>query len=244
MGLTLKEICDRVVDEAGLNRPSSWISSSDKTARLAVAVAQNMLLKIQDGDKSWVLATKQHTFSTVDGQAAYDLPADFKSILDRTSWDRANFSEMGAVTYQQWQYIKSSVLSSRAGLRLFQIQADSGEKKFFVDPTPTVDGDSLSFWYKGNDVVTKSGGSEADSPVFTSDSDTCIFPDRVMIEGIKYKMLNRLGLAYIEEMAEFENALTAALATDGAPPDIFIGGGYYDPLIGPDNVPDSGFGGV
>lgn len=244
MSLTLRQLVDRVLDSISLNRPVKIVDSNDTTARQVLSSAQDILLEILDHQHAWVLATRLHSFTTTDGQEGYPLPDGFDSFVDRSAWDNTNFREMANVTYQEWQMIKSSVVSARAGFRLFRLLDDSGVKKFSIDPTPSADGENLSYWYKSVNVVVGAGGVQGNQSEFKADNDTTIFPDRVMISGTKYRMLNRLGLSFLEELSEFEAALTAATAKDDGSPDIFIGETINDPLIGWDNIPDTGFGGV
>jgi len=235
-------MCQHVADKAQIARPSVIVGSNGDAERQLLACAREAGQEIYR-KTDWIALTKEHTFSTVATQDDYDLPADFKRLDNQTVWDRTNFWEMrGPLSAQQWQAYKSSILGDTVTVRKrYRIRNVSGELKFSIDPTPSSI-DSLVFEYLSKFWVVDNGGTaKAD---FTVDTDTTIWPDDdfVFQKGVEWRFLNRLGLAYEEERQEYYIELDRMKAQEGGAPVLRAHRTEKTVLIGPYNVPDTGFG--
>ena len=75
-----------------------------------------------------------------NGSSDYPLPPDFRSFVDDTMWDRTRFWRMrGAMTPQQWQLYKSSVIGRATVERRWRMHIPSGAPDgeavvFSIDP--------------------------------------------------------------------------------------------------------------
>jgi len=181
------------------------------------------------------------------GQAGYALPSDFKSFVDSTMWDRSRFWAMrGPLTPQQWQLYKSSVIGKATIERRWRLKqpigGTSGATYFFIDPTPTDVGSQLVFEYNSNAPIL--GGVSQTTPIadWAADTDICKLDEYVIELSVKYRMLRRFGYDYAVELDEYERAADVAVANDGGMGILSISPDPELSLIGPWNVPESGYG--
>ena len=102
--------------------------------------------------------------------------------------------------------------------------------------------DYIGFEYVSNqwvlaaaDTVTPSKGS------FTVDTDTCMFPDTLMVLGVKSKYMQAKGWADPYGPL-FERQKSIAIANDAGSPTLSMAPRMSEILISQSNIPDSGYG--
>lgn len=180
------------------------------------------------------------TATVIDGEVIfqkvkYDLPSDYVSTVNRTHWDKSKRWEMlGPESAQQWEWLLSGYISTGPRIRWRLLG-----KYFQIWPGMNA-GELLGFEYRSNGWAESAVGVTKTS--FTADSDTCVYPDRVMVLGTKLKYFEAKGFdttaLYRDYLAELETAIgqdTAAANLSFAPRPGTV-------LIGYDNIPDSGYG--
>ena len=182
----------------------------------------------------------QPTESVTGGQAIfqkvkYDLPADYVSTVNRTHWDKSKRWEMlGPESPQQWEWLLSGYISTGPRIRWRLLG-----KYFQIWPGMNA-GELLGFEYRSAAWAYDSAGTPKNS--FTADSDTCIYPDRLMVLGTKLKYFEAKGFdttaLYRDYLMEFETAV----AQDTASANLSFAPRPGTVLIGYDNIPDSGYG--
>ena len=238
--MTVFTMAEDICRAAPVEVPGSIIGNSDDTARL-LQVSLNDAGKWLARRHDWVDMVKEHTFTTVASQADYDLPTDFKYIIDYTAWDRSNFERTrGPLTAQEWQERKSSVLASTATTwKRYRIRCVSGAKKYSIDPTPSTT-DDMVFEYMSTSWCESSGG--IGRTAFAADDDVGILDEEIIYLQAKWRFLNRLGMAYAEEKAEAMDATDFKIANDGGVRRLRLDHRRQYFLVGPQNVPDTGFG--
>lgn len=167
-------------------------------------------------------------------QVRYTMPSDYDRQIDRTHWDKTQHWEMlGPETAQQWEWLTSGYISTGPRVRYrifggyFQIWPALGVVH------------SLGFEYLSN-AWALSVASVAKTS-FTVDTDTCIFPDRLMVLGLKRKYFSIKGFA-----PSFDNdymmQLDIAKAGDAGNAMLSMNPKQSNVLIGYENIPDSGYG--
>jgi hypothetical protein len=179
-------------------------------------------------------------------RADYALPSDYQRMVDGTLWDRSRFWEMrGAMSPQQWQMYKSSPIGRASIQRRWRIRVPSGSAvgtatKFSIDPVPTDNGSSLVFEYVSNAWCKSASGTPQTS--WLADSDVGILDEYLMRLGLKWRVLERLGMDYAAALAEYEGMVDKAVGSDGgaAVLDMTPGGGTF--LLNYYNIPESGMG--
>jgi len=169
------------------------------------------------------------------GQVMYTLPSGFDRITDRTQYDKSKRWEMlGPETPQQWQWLKSSYISTGPRIR-WRIMG----QKFQIWPLTSTN-EYLSFEYISANWATSSTGVGQTS--FTADTDTCIFPDRLMILGIKKKYFEIKGFDTSSFQRDYDMQLNIAKANDQGSATLSLAPRTANVLIGWENIPDANYG--
>ena len=76
---------------------------------------------------------------------------------------------------------------------------------------------------------------------FAADTDTCVFPDRLMIEGLKWRFFAAKGFDYSSSYAIWQRQVDTALARDGGAPVLNMARRRYPIFLSPANVQDGNF---
>lgn len=167
----------------------------------------------------------------------YALPADYKAMISRTMWDKSRHWEMlGALDSQQWQWLKSGYIST--GVRIRYRILDG----YFQIFPPSAITETLGYEYISNGWAR----SVTNTPqtTFLQDTDTCLFPDRVMILGTKLKFFQLKGFDTQFIAADYMKELQIEMANDQPQPILSFAPRPNEILVGYDNIPDGGYGGV
>jgi hypothetical protein len=181
-------------------------------------------------------------------QGDYDLPSDFNRMVDSTLWDRSRFWQMrGAMSPQEWQLYKSSPIGRASIQRRWRIRIPSGSgagtpTKFSIDPVPTDNGSLLVYEYVSKNWCQSAAG--VGQVAWAADTDTGILDEYLIELGVKWRMLERLGMDYTAAYAEYTQEVDKAVGSDGgaAVIDMTPSAGTY--LLNWTNVPESGYGNV
>lgn len=243
MAATLLKIAQRIAARVPLAKPSAIVGQVDQTSigLLEVILAAGEALR--DDANNWSLLVTETSFDTVIGTDNYALATDFHSFIDRTIWDVDNFREMrGSLTPGEWQTVKNSLIGSSSFRRRYRIKADNNVDKFFIDPTPTIADETILYEYKKKNWIVTGAGEAED---FVADTDTTLFNDQLMILGglARYLDINKFPSDLIWD--EYDTMHDTIAARDAGPgqtihTDDVLGSGLH--FIGPENVPDTGFG--
>jgi len=196
---------------------------------------------IESVDSSTQVTTTNFSTSNVTNgtvyfqKVKYDFPADYDSIVPRTQWDKSKHWEMlGPESAQQWEWLLSGFISTgpRIRWRLFG--------SYFQIWPGYSNAELLGYEYRSKGWATASNGTVKNS--FTVDSDTCIYPDRLMVLSTKLKYFQAKGFdttaLYRDYIIEFETSV----AQDTSAANLSFAPRPGSVLIGWDNIPDSGYG--
>lgn len=169
------------------------------------------------------------------GKTQYPLPSDYDRQIDRTHYDKSKRWEMiGPETPQQWQFLKSAYISTGPRIR-YRIMAN----KFQIWPiigTP----EYLGYEYISNAWVTSSSG--ASKSLFSVDTDTCMFGDRLMILALKRKYFAVKGFDAGQFSIDYQNELDRAKADEAGSATLSMAPRLSQVLIGFDQIPDANYG--
>jgi len=165
----------------------------------------------------------------------YTLPTDYDLTVPRTHWDKSKHWEMlGPTDAQQWEWLLSGFIATGPRIRWRLL----GE--FFQIWPGYSSAEVLGFEYCSNSWASTTAG--VGKTGFTVDSDTCIYPDRLIVLMTKLKYFEAKGFDttamyrnYIEELETDIGQNTSSANLSFAPRPSSI-------LIGYDNIPDSGYG--
>ena len=164
-------------------------------------------------------------------QVAYDLPSDWLSEIPQTEWDRTNrWPLLGPQSPQDWQSFKSGIVYAGPRQR-FRIQ----ENQILINPPPP-NGLLFSLEYISNGWVINSVNQRL--PRFTNDTDTAIFPDSLLITGLKAQFKAAKGLDGTFDLAEFRVMLDTIKAQDKSAPKLSLSPQPGEVLLSVANVVD------
>lgn len=164
----------------------------------------------------------------------YTMPTDYDRQIDRTHWDKTKHWEMlGPETAQQWEWLISGYISTgpRIRYRIFG--------SYFQIWPFTASSEVLGFEY-----ISKAWArTSANAPInaFVSDDDTCVFPDRLMVAGLKSRYFKAKGFPDVYEQ-EYKEQLSIAFSNDAGSQTLSFAPRVSGILITQANIPDSGYG--
>lgn len=172
------------------------------------------------------------------GQTKYPMPSDFDRQINRTHYDKSkHWPILGPETAQEWEWLKSSYISTGPMTR-YRILGG----KFQIWPIPTTNA-YLGFEYISNYWVSVTGASATSKSAFTVDTDTCVFPDRLMITGTKLRYFSVKGFDTTAYQKEFDDELARSIGYDGGKRTLSYSPRMSSVLVTQNNIPDSGYGG-
>lgn len=181
-------------------------------------------------------ATSTNTGQTYTlGKVKYSMPSDFDRQIDRTHWDKSKHWEMlGPETAQQWEWLISGYISTGPRIR-YRIFGNY----FQIWPLVST-AEVIGFEYISNAWASSASGTAKTS--FTVDTDTCIFPDNLMILALKKKYFQVKGFDFSAYEKDYETELQIAKANDGGSLTLSMNPRISTILIGWTQIPDSGYG--
>ena len=173
--------------------------------------------------------------SVVLSQTAYDLPADFETITDRTQWDKSKHWEaLGPESAQQWQWLKSGYISTGPRIRWRIL-----DNQFQIWP-PMNTNEYLGWEYRSKGWARSASGEVKNS--FTQDSDTTVFDDRLMVLYTKLKYFQVKSFDTTALNQDYMRYLSVIKANDKGAPNLSFAPYPSKVLIGYANIPDTGYG--
>ena len=174
-------------------------------------------------------ASVSMTFAKQD----YDLPSGYDRMISDTNWDRTDhWRNLGTKSSQDWQFLQGGIISigPRERYRIY-----NGKFRIFQALTTVY---NFSFEYVSNYWVCATGSSEGTKSEFTADTDTSVFPDDLMMAGLKFYFLKAKKLDYGIELGEFTRALSYNKAQDVPVPSMSLAPVGMNQLVGPWSVQD------
>jgi hypothetical protein len=206
-----------------------------QATRLAAVVNANTVTLTQPATATLAGATLAF------GQDTYATPADLLAPINRTMWDRSRRWELiGPMSPQEDQWMRSGIVATGPRRRFRFVGRGSNTFRIWPPPTSLDSPSVLSFEYTSAHWATAADGTP--KARFTADADTCIFADDLMLMGVKWLWLQSKGMEYAAFRDDWMRQVEQSGATDGASPTLNMAGGNWPLLIGPGNVPDTGFG--
>lgn len=183
-------------------------------------------------------ATRSATGETITfGRAMYDMPSDYERIVNKSEYNKTNrWAVIGPKSPQEWQWLKASYISTGPRMR-FRIV----NNKFAVWPMPTSEV-LLGFEYISNGYVVHETGGNTNR--FTVDTDTCLFPDRLMVIGARMLFRQAKELDATADVAAFNRELSKFKSQNAGADTLSMVPRSSGILITSDNIPDSNYGAV
>ena len=180
-------------------------------------------------------ATSTQTGATYTlSKVKFAMPSDYDRQIDRTHWDKSKHWEMlGPETAQQWEWLISGYISTgpRIRYRIFG--------SYFQIWPFTASSETIGFEYISNAWAASTLGVAKTS--MTVDTDTCVFPDRLMVVGLKHRYFQVKGFGDVY-LREYEDQLSIAFGNDQGSQTLSFAPRVSGLLITQANIPDSGYG--
>ena len=165
----------------------------------------------------------------------YALPSDYESAVPRTMWDLSKHWEMlGPESPQQWEWLLSGFISTGPRIRWRLLG-----KYFQIWPGVSTN-ELLGYEYRSNGWALSSTGTVKTS--FTADTDTCIYPDRLMVLATKLKYFEAKGFDTTAMFRNYLEEFEIVRAQDMSAANLSFAPRPGTVLIGYDNIPDTGYG--
>jgi hypothetical protein len=167
-------------------------------------------------------------------QVQYDLPSDWQSEIPQTEWDRTNrWPLIGPQSPQSWQSFKSGIVYAGPRQR-FRIQGNT----IVINPPPP-DGLLFASEYISNAWIIGADGTLKTR--FSNDTDTTVFPDSLLITGLKAQWKASKGLDGSFDLGEFRMLLEAMKSQDKSSPLLSLSTQSGGILLSTNNIPDGNF---
>lgn len=180
----------------------------------------------------------------------YDLPNDFGHFINQTQWDRTNHWQLnGPMSPQEDEWVRSGIVTTgpRRRFRITSVYGGASatqNRAFEIWPAPqTTDGAStLSYEYVSLSWVRFiSAGVAFIKAAFTADTDVCIFPDDVMVTGLKRRFWAAKGFDYQDYDMEFQRAKHKAISQDTGARTLDMRRRKWPYFLSPGNAPEANF---
>ena len=174
-------------------------------------------------------ASVSMTFAKQD----YDLPDGYDRMISDTNWDRTDhWRNLGPKSSQDWQFLQGGIISigPRERYRIY-----NNKFRIFQALTTVY---NFAFEYVSNYWVCATGSDQGSKSAYTADTDTSIFPDDLMLAGLKFYFLKAKKLDYSIELGEFMRALSYCKAQDQPVSAMSLAPVGMNQLVGPWSVQD------
>jgi hypothetical protein len=207
---TLLQVVQNLCSRQNLSVPATVIGSTDPM------VVQLRALLEEEGDDlarrhPWEILTLEASWTTTaqeDQGAMTTLAPGFRSIINETVWDRTTVLPVcGPMDSRQWQASKAMVAS---GPR-YRYRIRGG--KFLVNPVPAAS-ESWYFEYLSSHWIIDTTQTTTKA-AFTADTDLIRLPERLCLQGLRWRWKKEKGFDYAEDFRTYEAMVKEAMGKDG-----------------------------
>jgi len=211
MNKTLLQLIQEVTARTGLVKPVAVVGNQDKQIRQFLGLANELVEELVNG---YYWQELSHTAdwtspgTKLQGELTTLAPEGFLEIRDGTFFDLTQRIQVfGPLSNTNWQARRALPATGP----YYQYRVIQGE--LFTNPAVPA-GHSLSFEYKSQKAIIAADASRKSS--FTVDSDTCVFPDMLILAGLRWKWRQEKRLEFASDLARF-NAMARQLSgADGS----------------------------
>lgn len=210
MGSNLLSLCRQAADEVRIQRPSAVAGVDDSDSNVFFRYA-NMIGEMLKRTYDWQFLRKEFIFAATPNQNEQlnSMPTDIERIIPETFYDKANYREIyGPVSFPFWNGLKNSNINTVSNSPdYFMIR----QNLINLYPVPTSSSE-FSYEYVSENWVLDNLSNPKKR--FSSDTDTCLFDDELMISGIVFKFLQSEGQPFSVEYNSYNMILDSVLKKD------------------------------
>lgn len=180
--------------------------------------------------------------STGVPQTSYDLPADWRDMMDQTGWNRTTRLPLGGpLSPQEWQFLKSRM----AGVVFTVLFRPMLQKLYLYPDTSLPMGHVISMEYESSNWAGASGATSPTKDSCSAGADIVFFDAKMVLAKVKLKWLEAKGFDTSVAERDYRRAFEAAKSNDIAAPVLNLDRPSMrtvDVLLGDQNIPVTGFG--
>jgi len=217
--MTLLTLVQRFFQRANLPTPATVYGSTDSQVLQAMAILEEEVSDLA-ARHTWQglnLQASHVTIANEDQGNINTLDPGFKFIRNNTVWDTTDrLPVLGPLNGQQWQAIKA-ILANGPRYQ-FRFLGD----RLLVNPVPAA-GHVWAFEYQSKQAILDPDGITL-KEFFSSDSDTFLLPDSLLLSGLRWRWAAQKGLDYGELFNTYERQVKDAMGRDGGKPVLSMDG--------------------
>lgn len=183
-----------------------------------------------------MVASNSSTLDLTFSRVQYPLPSDWLMQIPQTEWDRTNrWPLLGPKSPQEWQSFKSGIVYAgpRERFRILQ-------NTITINPPPP-NGVMFAFEYISTGWVISASGTRSNK--YLADTDSAIFPDSLLITGLKSLWKVAKGLDGSFDLGEFRVLLETIKSQDRSAPKLSLSPYGGSVLLTEWNIPDGSWAG-
>lgn len=189
MSLTLKQTLDMMIQSCGLIAPPSWTQGQQDDLQ-CVALANQAVLSLRE--RKFQAQLREYSFTTSEESTRYAPPLDSLGIVPDTMWMQSSIWRVDFPTDPTvWAYLRASAGPSGVVIRARMIQNA-------IEIWQPQDGIPIGYeYYTKNCVFGYDAGFDppigVPKELFTTDQDTHVFDDALLIADIKWRYKKEKG---------------------------------------------------
>lgn len=213
--MSLLTIVQKAAAQLAIPVPSAVMTSTDTQVVQLLQLAQSLCPDMASRYE-WAKLRKIKTFSAVAQTEQTDsVPSDFDYYINESMFDRTTTRKIyGPLTAEDWEIELSFPVytSVDPAFRFAASSTDPNDYVIWITPNPTA-GDTIGYEYASNgwciasDLTPKSA--------FTADTDTTIFKEVTVVQGLIAMWKEAKGFDYAEAFQRFEDSYARDTAQDG-----------------------------
>lgn len=204
--MTLLSVTQSVCKTVGLDVPSAVASSSEREHVELMEVAQEMAERIAKAHEWQVLNTV--ATNTGDGTTEdFDLPSDYDRMLKKAQvWSSSLETPLSAIPDRD-QWLGLDIRSFDFVINAWIIYGG----QMHIKPA-LASGVTAKYYYQSNLIIAPSAGSN--KTAFTADTDTFRISERLLKLGMIWQWRANKGVAYAEDMTNYETLKERLISDD------------------------------
>ena len=238
---TLIDLVNMVARSVG-HPPTNDVAGSTDEAIQRMSYYANLAGSELTTMANWEFLNKEAEISIFADQPdqaekAFDLPDDFKAMIDDTHWDRSTqLPAIGPINSQDWQWliVRRTKITTRMMWRIRQ-------RKLWIK-SPPVTPEPFTFEYLSKDWAVN-GTSFLEQDYLESNTDFHIYPWNLMVALTRAKWFENEGYDSKGAYVDFNKMLAYFAGVDkGATSLSLVPGTGYPYIDAVKNIPDTGYG--
>lgn len=222
--MSMLTIVQRFCRRTNISVPTTVLGSTDEQVLQVLALLEEEGNDLS-GRGAWNVLTNEATHTTLasEDQGAISSIASngFSYIKNNTIWDRDLRLPVYVIDAPDWQQVKAIAVT---GPR-YQCRLRGG--RLIANPVP-VAGNTWAFEYISKNWTVNSSGTIYNE-YFNDDTDDILLPERIVMQGLRWRWKKEKGLEYAEDFSTYEEMVKDALSRDGMRRNLSMSEGTYIP---------------